>query len=238
MCSGIVQQKSDRAKKEFVISNARELADIRTKYKTVIDNKTVKPYFFAHIAKQKGFYVPEKKYYKHYMTSMDYVQDVVNRYRCSKQIVKSCDLLKFSDIIDRSGKGSIILKDVNYKVVNSAIQKLTTYCETKRNLYANDNINPRTRYMVLQNMSDELSYYFSHTKFSYRSLSYLFKVFEDSNSPEVIRLIVFYIFSSCESSIYNILKKQKCPLNELVADETGGIIIFGHRYDSRCVNAL
>ena len=71
----------DRAKKEFIIDSWKELDLIRRKYKKVNSkDKTIKPNFFAHISKQKGFYNPENKEYRKFKTSMDYLQECVNKY--------------------------------------------------------------------------------------------------------------------------------------------------------------
>ena len=54
----------DKAKKEFDINNSKELDKMREKYKEELSdeyNKKKIPHFFSHIARQKGYYNPEKK---------------------------------------------------------------------------------------------------------------------------------------------------------------------------------
>lgn len=71
----------DKAKKEVLVNNAKELSDLRAKYQTVEEGRAVKPNFFASKDRGKGYYDAKKKYYKHHDTSMDYLQQCVDGYR-------------------------------------------------------------------------------------------------------------------------------------------------------------
>lgn len=72
----------DSAKKEFDISNARELDLLRAKWvRKDNDNRYIKPYFFGHVDKTKGYYDPKKKAYVKHDTSMDYLRQIVEKYR-------------------------------------------------------------------------------------------------------------------------------------------------------------
>ena len=74
----------DMAKREYPIDCMEELQLVRTRYDDR-DNegRAIRPYFFAHVAKKKGFYDSKKKNYKRHMAPMDYVQDIVNRHKNS-----------------------------------------------------------------------------------------------------------------------------------------------------------
>lgn len=72
----------DRAKRECVVNSVAEMNKIRQKYAPKNkDTRRVKPFFFAHIARSKGYYNPTRNYYKHHQTTMDYVQEVVSSWR-------------------------------------------------------------------------------------------------------------------------------------------------------------
>ena len=74
----------DKAKKEFDIDNGKELNKIREKYNAVLTDKNGKkktPHFFSHIARQKGYYNPERKNYTKYETSMDYLHTIINGFK-------------------------------------------------------------------------------------------------------------------------------------------------------------
>jgi hypothetical protein len=110
----------DKAKKEFDVNNKKELNKIRQKYNDFLTdeyNKKKIPHFFAHIAKQKGYYNPEKKNYSKYHTSMDYLQSIVNGFRVKNPYKK--DWLPFVSILDN--------KKYRYSGVNeSQIKKIYT----------------------------------------------------------------------------------------------------------------
>ena len=81
----------DKAKKEFDIDNSKELDKMREKYKEELSdeyNKKKIPHFFSHIARQKGYYNPEKKNYCKYHTSMDYLQTIVNGFKIKNSYKK------------------------------------------------------------------------------------------------------------------------------------------------------
>lgn len=76
----------DRAKRECVVDSGKEMARIREKYNIVgDDDRKIKPAFFGFIAQRKGYYDSEKNNYKHHETTMDYVLDIVGKWRARKQ---------------------------------------------------------------------------------------------------------------------------------------------------------
>lgn len=93
----------DKAKKEFEVNNKKELDKIRKKYKDFLTdeyNRKKVPHFFSHIARQKGYYNPDKKNYSKYNTSMDYLQSIINGFRVKNPYGK--DWLPFVAILDNS----------------------------------------------------------------------------------------------------------------------------------------
>ena len=67
-------------KREYPIDCIEELKIVRAKYNEK-DNKdrAIRPHFFAHVAKKKGYYDSKRKNYKPQMAPMDYLQDIVKR---------------------------------------------------------------------------------------------------------------------------------------------------------------
>lgn len=61
------------------------------------EGRTIKPYFFGHVAMTKGFYDSDRKNYMHHATAMDYLEELVDEYR--SPTVKF-DKLSLVDIID------------------------------------------------------------------------------------------------------------------------------------------
>lgn len=72
----------DKAKKEFDINNEIELRKLREKWiRKDYANKTIKPYFFGHVDKTKGYYNETRKNYMKHDTSMDYLRETINKYK-------------------------------------------------------------------------------------------------------------------------------------------------------------
>lgn len=69
----------DSAKKEYPLDCMEELQIVRDRYdERDEDGRAIKPNFFAHVAKKKGYYNAKKKNYKKQLAPMDFVQEIVD----------------------------------------------------------------------------------------------------------------------------------------------------------------
>ena len=67
----------DSSKKEFTVENGTELKLLKDKYcRRDNTGRLIKPYFFGHISREKGYYNPKKKNYMKHDTAMDYLQPI------------------------------------------------------------------------------------------------------------------------------------------------------------------
>ena len=126
----------DKAKKEFDIDNSKELDKMREKYKEELSdeyNKKKIPHFFSHIARQKGYYNPEKKNYCKYHTSMDYLQTIVNGFKIKNSYKK--DWLPFVSILDNS---LFRTNRVNQNQIDKIYEMLRKYISERKNIFASD----------------------------------------------------------------------------------------------------
>lgn len=72
----------DTTKREYPINCIEEFNIVRARYNDKdVDGRAIRPYFFAHVSKKKGYYDPKKKYYKRQMAPMDYLQDIIDKYK-------------------------------------------------------------------------------------------------------------------------------------------------------------
>lgn len=137
----------DKAKKEFIINNSKELTRLRSKYEndlreyeeaedgTLIKKKKT-PHFFSHIVKQKNFTTKEilaKKHFCKYHTSMDYLQTIVNGFKIKNPYKK--DWLPFTAVLDASLFRS---NNVNQKQINKIYSILKKYINDRKNIYASE----------------------------------------------------------------------------------------------------
>lgn len=126
----------DKAKKEFDIDNGKELDKIREKYKEALngeDNRKKMPHFFSHIARQKGYYNPEKKNYCKYHTSMDYLHTIVNGFRIRNPYKK--DWLPFCALLNPE---KFRTSDVNQKQISQIYEKTDQYVSERKKVFASD----------------------------------------------------------------------------------------------------
>ena len=126
----------DKAKKEFDVNNSKELDKMREKYKDELSdeyNKKKIPHFFSHIARQKGYYNPEKKNYCKYHTSMDYLQTIVNGFKIKNPYKK--DWLPFVSILDNS---KFYSTHVNQKQINKIYSILKKYISDRKNIFGSE----------------------------------------------------------------------------------------------------
>lgn len=71
----------DMAKREYPIDCIEELQIVRDRYDDRDEEgKPIRPYFFAHVAKKKGYYSKKKNYMKH-LAPMDFVQEAVDKHK-------------------------------------------------------------------------------------------------------------------------------------------------------------
>lgn len=76
----------DMTKREYPIDCMEELKIVRVKYNDRDkENRAIRPHFFAHVAKKKGFYDAKKKNYLPQMAPMDYLHDIVNKRKWQPQ---------------------------------------------------------------------------------------------------------------------------------------------------------
>ena len=137
----------DKAKKEFIINNSKELTRLRSKYENdlreyeeaedgILIKKKKTPHFFSHIVKQKNFTTKEilaKKHFCKYHTSMDYLQTIVNGFKIKTPYKK--DWLPFTAILDSSSFRS---NRVNQKQINKIYSILKKYINDRKNIYASE----------------------------------------------------------------------------------------------------
>lgn len=113
--SASIKHIRDSTKREYPVNSIEELKIVRAKYNEKDkDGKSIRPYFFAHVARKKGYYDSKHKYYKKHMAPMDYLQEIVGRRSNSgPSSDKICytigDLIKETTLGDSSRRGYVDL---------------------------------------------------------------------------------------------------------------------------------
>lgn len=108
------------------------------------------PHFFSHIARQKGYYNPQKKNYCKYHTSMDYLQTIVNGFRIKHPYKKT--YLPFSSVLNNERFRS---SNVNQNQINKIYSLIKKYISEKNNIFASD-MDASDKHLRVQLLYDDL----------------------------------------------------------------------------------
>lgn len=219
----------DAAKKEFAIDISQELNLIRDKYAeelTTEDNKKILPNFFAHVARQKGYYDPQHKAYIQHDTSMDYLQSIVRKFKTKHRLEKPTS--KLIDVFDANKYRE---QHVNKKQI-SHIMKYVKWYGTQVSLlfsdmyyYEDENINEHdaTRFDKYVMLQDELVANLNKYRMGYSTLMFIIKQFEKKEYYKYRNILLPLLFTICRASFIDALDKSCNEIDVLVE---GGVDIF------------
>lgn len=222
----------DKAKREYVVDNGRELGEIRKKHKILSDDgKQVKPNFFAHIARRKGYYDPEKKAYLKHDTSMDYLQTSVNSYRAKRGSAKKNDFLEFSSMLDpdkiKSGEKA------NYRQINELFEFIDNANDHISSIYANKTVKPDIQNLIASRYRQDCIEKIGEMSISPVTMITMLKAIDKPEHAKHKRLIFYTLFGYPNTSFYQMLLVSKEPLYVLKEDECGDIDIYGTKFTKK-----
>lgn len=110
----------DKAKKIFEVDNAEELRILKAKYQLNDESGLqIQPKFFMHVARKKGYYIKGKKNYKNHMTTMDYIQTIVDRSMVLSRKYNQLSRYPISYVLDKDKYDS---KQVNYQQIDKIVE--------------------------------------------------------------------------------------------------------------------
>lgn len=216
----------DRAKKEYTINSTSEIKLIKNKYKFVDDSgKRIKPNFFGHVAKQKGYYDPKKKNYKFHQTTMDYLQHSINKFRLpnsKRNYIPFSSILKPQEKCNRPRAESI-----------DRIIKLVRDTKTKINYIwqdTDDGLSKQEKFQVASDLRQCCINYIDRINMSTNSMYWLLKSIESEENKDISSLIFYTLFGAPNKSFYKLIKESIEPINELVESEDGYIEIYNFNF--------
>lgn len=216
----------DKAKKEFDVKTAKELDKIREKYKDELSdeyNKKKIPHFFAHIARQKGYYNPTKKNYTKYNTSMDYLQTIVNGFRIKNPYKK--DWLPFVSILDNS---KFYSTHVNQNQINKVYGLLKKYISERKSIFSSD-IDKDDKFASAQLLYSNLIADVESESFGFSTLYRLLSSLEDKENTQIKNTLLKILYLCGNESFKDAIIHSSTEIKQL---EEGGddIKLFGIGY--------
>lgn len=219
----------DKAKKEFIIDNGYELKQIRNKYKIVQeDGKQIKPNFFAHIAKRKGYYNPSKRAYVKHDTSMDYLQTSVNKFRASRGNKKNeLVFAPFSNILNMELYNK---SATNYRQVSEIFETIDNSQAAISSIYDSEFLNSSEKYSTANALRQDCIEYIGKIKMNESTMITLLRAIEKPEHAKHRRLLFYTLFGYPSTSFYSVLLQSKTPIEQLYEDEDGNIEIYGIKF--------
>ena len=216
----------DKAKKEFVIDNCKELEKLRQKYEGVlreyeeddrgnlIRGKKRMPYFFSHVSRQKGYYNPEKKHYCKYHTTMDYIQTIVNGFKIKNPYMK--DWLPFVSILDST---SYRTSNVNQKQINKIYSLLKRYINERNNIYACESDTKEYKNEKVAKLKIDLITDINSETIGFSTLYRLLSSIECKENSKIKKLLLEILYL-CGNESFN--KAIYCSIKDIKQIEYGG----------------
>lgn len=218
----------DKAKKEFVIDNANELKKIRKRWHKEKNGKSVRPYFFAHIARLKGYYNPRRKAYLRHRTSMDYLQEYVNLFRAKDK--KKCgprSFLPFSSVVNRR---SFSYKHVDENKLHQVLGMVDRLGNQLKAIYVDQTDDASEKHLEATIVRQKFMEEIGNMKFSKDLMIALLLEIEKPENKARTRLLFYTLFGYPNRSFYDVIKNSKDKIREIVADDNGDIIIYGYNF--------
>lgn len=214
----------DSAKKEFNISNSKELVRLRKKYSMKDEaDRLIKPNFFAAKDRGKGYYDNKKNNYKFHLTTMDYVQNCVN-----KQFSRSkVEFISFFDMVDKTGWNVHNVTMSQVHKVFRLTEELITETRLINHAYAD---NPDAVRQLTYQLRQDTVERIGKIAFSRNTMIYLLRAIEQDEHANIRRFLLNLLFGYPNTSFFDVLHSSREPLAEIIPNPDGDIVIFGKRY--------
>lgn len=225
----------DKAKKEFVIDSYRELADIRNEYKLAEDPqklpdgekpRTIKPWFFAHIVRQKGYYNPHTKKYTKFKTSMDYLQEAINSYKLRRQRRTTDGFIPFFEVINTSHHRPDYIDHNMIHEIWSAAEALKTKSDYIHK-FSDDTESSRRE---LIDAKREFYEFMTSLQINKSTMISLLQSVESPGTSRFMKTLFYGLFSTGNPSLYNCIRDSESPIPAIVPDPDGDVLIYGYRF--------
>ena len=225
----------DKAKKEFDIDNSKELDKMREKYKEELSdeyNKKKIPHFFSHIARQKGYYNPEKKNYCKYHTSMDYLQTIVNGFKIKNPYKK--DWLPFVSILNNS---KFYSTHVNQKQINKIYSILKKYISDRKNIFGSE-LDKDDKFSKSQLLYDNLVSDIESEVLGFSTLYRLLSSLEDKENSQIKNTLLQVLYLCGNDNFKKAIIDSSTEIEQL---EVGGndikLFNIGYKIAKKCANS-
>ncbi len=217
----------DKAKKEFVIDNAREMRKIKEKNIKNSEKYNKKPYFFKILSGFKGYEIKDATNYMHFETSMDYLQQIIEDFIKEKRLYrKKNDFIPFSDVVNFD---EYDVKKTDRWQTRRIIDAVYRYKSDMIHIWSSD-----ADHLEKMNESRELKEqcidYVNKIKMNRHTMLWLIKAIESPEHSSIRRFLFDIFFGTANSSFFELIKTSDEPVWILIKNPEGNIKIYDESY--------
>ena len=219
----------DKAKKEYQLDSTKEIGKLKDKYLR-LDNKQryIKPNFFGHLARTKGFYNSKRKNYKQHHTTMDYVQTAIRKHRIPRYRWDSeTTQIPFVEIVDSSlyKKGA-----QKYPQIERIINMVREMSADVKMVYSAANSTNEEKFRTMNEIRERCVSEITNMKISVSTMYFLLKELEKPENKDVCMPLFHILFSSRNGAFFDLILTSKEPVGYLREDENGLVHLYGRNY--------
>ena len=222
----------DRAKKEYTLSSAKILDELKKKYRIVEDEKFVKPMFFKMITMENGFKLNEKHSYKYFKTPMDFLQKQISSFNFRKNRNDKEEFLPFSDMIKIPNMS--LINGKKYAQRDRILSLVTDLKEQINSLFVGYNLKSKDeKKAVLQDVNHikETSVkYINDLTISEATMYLLLKSLDDPQYKNITKHIYSTLFGTPNKVFFKMITESPDSILKLVENDYGVIDIFGFNF--------
>lgn len=216
----------DSAKKEFDVIMNQEIDLIRNKYREKDkEDKTIKPYFFGIIAKEKGYFNDNKFNYKKLDTSMDYLEEIIDKKRFSRK--NSKDYVNFYDLLNTENYDN---NKVNRLQAQRIMAEIKKFEGKMKYLFSTSIFDTKSQMTYYQNQRNALMEYIGRLNINDSTIIYLLKLLDNKENQKYYQTIFKAFFGYPNERFYELIKSSNEKMLELAESEDGNLEIFGYFY--------
>ncbi len=222
----------DKTKREVPVNTIKELETMRSKIAEVYSKSDirVKPYFFKMITLENGFPLNANTEYKHFHTTMDYLQQVIDEY-CKKHKYKRKSILcnqALSSIISDNAKPQRIANE-DYAEFEIIIKTLNRFSNEIKATYGNEQILD-VRKDIVDEIQERRNSYMEGLKLNKRLAWLLLEAMDDKRCNGIYKYIMRILFGFKNSYLFDMFKDSMQVMDKIVEDSNGDIKLYNFKF--------
>lgn len=217
--ANLTEYLSDKAKREAIVNNVKELKELKKKYQNLIDKK---PMFFYHLPSDENVIRNISKH-RNYETTMDYLEQIITS-SMRKIRIKQDGKLEIKDLLnDISSEVTVADKKQALRIINDC-NKLS---ETISAIWKDDKIMPQDKYITAQKKQEELILKLSGKKVNSNIIYYILYILP----PKIQRKMLLTLFYTHKDIVCGLLYDNKTNVNIMHKEGEGvDTKIYGKKY--------